>query len=664
MTQSPFAHASSADEPSPSPTAPSTAPPGDSPAAAQQGACLSSAPADPADADPPGDWDTGPSGDGDSGSSGGGDTDPPRHVDADSLDHRYRGEHPLRTLAYLFRPDRGRLALAVGAFLVKHSPVWLLPLITANVLDVVVSHRPVTELWVNTAVLLVILLLNYPLNQLYVHCLATSIRRTSTVLRSALCRRMQQLSIGYHSRVSSSVLQAKVVRDVEAIEQMAKQSADLGLGAVVNLCGGLVTIGLRVPSFLPVFLVVVPAAAVLVRRLRGRLRGHNESFRREIEQLSSRVGEMTSLIPITRAHGLEHAALGRVDGSLRQVSAAGLRLDRLNGRFGSLAWILLNILGVACLSGSALVAYYGWLPLTAGDVVMLSAFFTVLTSSMTSLLGLAPIVTKGLESVRSAGEVLQAPDLESNAGKQRVERVAGRIDFEGVGFAYEGAGAPAVSDFSLCVRPGETVALVGASGAGKSTVLNLLVGFIRPTSGRILLDGTDMAGLDLRTYRRFLSVVPQESILFEGSVRENVAYGRGHADEAAVRQALRDANALEFVDRLPLGLDTVVGERGARLSGGQKQRLAIARALIRDPRVLVLDEATSALDNRSEALVQQALRRLVRGRTVFVVAHRLSTIQGADRIVVMDGGRIAEVGTHRQLLDRGGVYARLHPVAP
>jgi ATP-binding cassette subfamily B protein len=485
-----------------------------------------------------------------------------------------------------------------------------------------------------------------------------AIRRMGTRVRSALCRRMQDLSIGYHSRVSAGVLQTKVIRDVEVVEQMAQQASDGGLSALAMLVGGLGVIAFKVPLALPVFLLVVPAASFLVMRMRGRMRSDNESFRQEVEQLSSRVSEMTALIPITRAHGLEQDALHRVDRTLRKVLRTGLRLDLVNGRFGSLAWIILNVLGVGFLAGSALIAYYGVLAITPGDVVMLSTFFATLTTAVTTLMSLTPVIGKGLEAVRSIGEVLQAPDLEQNAGKEEVAEVTGTFEFRDVSYAYE-PGRPAIDGFSLTVTPGETVALVGASGAGKSTVLNLVIGFLRPTSGAILLDGRDMETLDLRTYRRFLSVVPQESILFEGSIRENVTYGMRDVPEETVRLALRDANALEFIDRLPGGLDTVVGERGARLSGGQKQRLAIARALIRDPRVLILDEATSALDSHSEALVQEALGRLVAGRTVFVVAHRLSTIRGADRIVVMADGRIAEIGSHEELLRGGGLYSGL-----
>jgi ATP-binding cassette subfamily B protein len=256
--------------------------------------------------------------------------------------------------------------------------------------------------------------------------------------------------------------------------------------------------------------------------------------------------------------------------------------------------------------------------------------------------------------------VLEEPDVEINEGRRRVSSVTGRIELDRVSHRYPESAADAIRDVSLTISAGETVAFVGSSGSGKSTMLNLVLGFVRPTSGRILLDGQDTRELDLRSVRRHVSVVPQESVLFEGTIRDNVAYGLDDADDERVRAALRDANALQFVDDLPDGWHTVVGERGARLSGGQRQRIAIARALVRDPRILLLDEATSALDPESEQLVKQALDRLMAGRTTLVVAHRLSTVRSADRIVVLERGRVVEQGSHDALLAQGGRYAELH----
>lgn len=575
------------------------------------------------------------------------------------LDHRYRGEHPVRTLAYLLRPDRVRLAGAVVVFFAKHAPVWLLPPVTANVIDVVVEHGPPADLWWNCALMFTVLLLNPPLHLLYVRWAHGAVRRTGRDLRCALVQRMQQLSIGFHSRTSSSVLHTKVVRDVETLENGLQQTADNGLTAVATLAGGLVVIAVVTPAFLPVFLVLVPVSVLLIAALRSRLGDGNASYRRSVERMSTSVSDMTTLIPITRAHGLERTALRRVGHELDTVLREGSRLDLLNARFGSLSWVVFNGLGMGCLLGAALVAYHGWLAVTPGEVVMLSAYFSTLTGAVTSLLTLAPVVGRAVESLKSVGEVLQDPDLEENDGKVEVTTVEGGFCFEGVDLTYEGETGPALRGIDLVVPPGRTVAVVGGSGAGKSTLLNLVLGFHRATHGRVLLDGRDMSELDLRSYRKFVAVVPQESVLFEGSIRDNVTYGMPDIDEETVRRALADANATEFVDGLAHGLDTIVGERGARLSGGQRQRLAIARALLRDPRVLVLDEATSALDARSEALVQEALARLVAGRTVFVVAHRLSTVRNADRIVVLDQGRVQEVGTHAELLRRGAAYARL-----
>ncbi|MGK3954480.1 ABC transporter ATP-binding protein [Microbacterium sp. I2] len=567
---------------------------------------------------------------------------------------------PARSVLRLLARRPGRMTVAILAFSLKEIPLWFLPVVTAEIIDLVATGGEVSTVLVWFAIAAALLIQNYPNHIVYTRNFMTVVRDTGADLRNALAARLQSLSIGYHTRVSASIVQTKVVRDVENIELMLQQVTHPLLSSAMVLIGAIAMTAIAVPEFLPVYALAVPIALVLRWALSRRSRMRNEVFRREVEGFAARVGEMASLMPVTRAHGLEQTAVSRVSAGADGVRRAGLHLDMLNGHVASISWVTMQLLGLGCLVLAAVFALTGILPITPGEVVLLSTYFALLTQGLTQLLMLIPVGARGLESMRSIAEVLQEPDLEQNAGKRAVSSVTGHVELEHVSHRYEGADRDAVHDVSLDIPAGQTVAFVGSSGSGKSTMLNLVLGFVRPTSGRILLDGADMQDLDLRTVRRFVSVVPQESVLFEGTIRENIAYGLDDADDDRLREALRDANAAEFVDTLPEGWNTVVGERGARLSGGQRQRLAIARALVRDPRILLLDEATSALDPESEELVKGALNRLMAGRTTLVVAHRLSTVRQADRIVVLEHGRIVEAGAHDALLAAPGRYAHLH----
>lgn len=303
-------------------------------------------------------------------------------------------------------------------------------------------------------------------------------------------------------------------------------------------------------------------------------------------------------------------------------------------------------------------ALNGTLPVE--DLVAFVLYLTTFYQPLWLLFGTAESLQSGVAGVNRISEVLKMqPEVDDPPDGVDPGRVMGRVQMEGVDFAYR-AGLPVLHDINLTVEPGQTLALVGPTGAGKSTVVSLVARFYDPQTGRVLIDGIDLRAMRLDALRRNISVVLQDVFLFYGTVRENICFGKPHASDAEVIEAAQIANAHDFILSLPQGYDTLVGERGIRLSGGQKQRISIARAVLKDAPSLILDEATSAVDSETEAQIQEALERLMQGRTAIVIAHRLSTIRSADQIAVLDEGRVVELGSHQQIVNNGGLYA--HPV--
>ena len=308
---------------------------------------------------------------------------------------------------------------------------------------------------------------------------------------------------------------------------------------------------------------------------------------------------------------------------------------------------------------TAYLAFQG--QILAGDISLYQTYFASLTGQVSALITLMPAIAKGLESVSSIGEILAASDVENNEGKQQISVLAGEYDFKDIHFQYVKT-QPLLNGINLHIKAGETIAFVGESGSGKTTLLNLIIGFIKPTQGTLTVDGINIDRLDLHSYRKHIAIVPQNTVLFSGTIKENITYGIKDVTEEFINQAIEAAQLKDFIDALPQGINTQLTEHGANLSGGQKQRISIARAIIRNPSVIILDEATSALDSVSENLIQKAITNMASGRTTFIVAHRLSTIKNADRIAVVNNGTIAEIGTYEELMAKQGLFYKMQTV--
>ena len=564
----------------------------------------------------------------------------------------------LRMIRYL-RPYRFRLGAAFicSALVAAFSGAYAY--LVKPVLDEIFINKNETLLLVLPVALFAVAVLksafsygqNYLMNYVGNHIV--------TDIRQELFGRMVRLPVSYHDSNTSGRLVSRVINDVtlmaNAIAGVLKDIFQQGLTFLAML-GVIFYQNWKLGSL---SMIVIPLAAVTMVRMGKRLRALGKSGQEQMGDMASTLQETLSGIRMVKAYGREAAEAERFKDSNKAFLTTTMKAIQVS----SLGSSHIEVIGVV---GVAVIIWYGGSLVISGDMTP-GAFFSFLAAMFmvfTPLRRLSGSNNTIQQALAAAERVFGVIDLETEQGTDRgqvsMPPVTRSVVYQDVTFLYDGQTVPALSDVDLVIPAGQMVAVVGSSGSGKTTLANLLPRFYHPTAGAVLIDGVDIQSFTLASLRAQIGIVSQEVVLFDDTVFNNIAFGRQHAAEADVVHAAKLAYAHDFIERLPQGYSTMVGEKGIKLSGGERQRLAIARAILRDPPLLILDEATSALDTESERVVQLALTNLMAHRTTLVIAHRLSTVQRADRIVVLDRGTIVETGTHDELLLRGGHYKRLH----
>lgn len=568
------------------------------------------------------------------------------------------GRGAFKFLIGLYKGQTKVLSLSIIALIMQRSPVWIIPIITSNIINIATDKNvSPSGILVNVGIGILFVAQNVYTNYLFVSIYAKIIRHIEWTLRGMMVRKMQRLSIMFHKEMQSGRLQSKIMRDVENVELFLKQVLRQIFFAVLDISVAVAVTASKSPIVLPFFLIMVPLASLSIMLFKKSMRTRNSDYRKAMEQTQSRIAEMLTLIPMTRAHGLQSVEIDRVDSQLNHIKSKGYKLDKLNAIFTASSWAGFHTFQLICLSFTAYLAYKG--TITIGEVILYQTYFTMFVGQMNNIINMFPIMTKSLESVYSISEIVGEMDEEVNNKIVDIEEMKGDVEFRHVSFRYKEDSPEVLKDFSMKVAAGESIAFVGDSGSGKSTILNLLISFMKPEHGDILIDGIHMNNLDLDSYRRQLAVVPQDTLLFSGSIRDNVAYGLPEILDKDIEKVIADVGLDEMVDQMPNGIYSYLEEGAANLSGGQRQRLSIARALLRKPKIIVFDEATSALDSKSEQLVQAATEEMMQHCTAFMVAHRLSTIRNADRIIVIEDGRIVEEGDFDTLMANKGKFYQL-----
>ncbi|MBS0633453.1 MAG: ABC transporter ATP-binding protein [Verrucomicrobia bacterium] len=488
--------------------------------------------------------------------------------------------------------------------------------------------------------------------------IAKTMSQLMVEMRSRIFFRLQFLSFSYLDGQKTGRLLSKYAFDTQKVEGLLTAVLNQLLPNLLMSVCVFVTLAWLNWELMLILVLVIPIYAVAKYYFFGRIQRVNTEARLAQEKLTGTASEYISALRLVRSFGEEKQAEQELDRTSESFARTRVDQSYVSALFGTYVYVGMQIISLVVVAGGTLLAIHG--DLTIGTLLAFMAGFGYILTPVHMFIGLSEPYFAAQEGYTSIKELIDSRYVETWHGKRREARIGGDLVYEDVSFSYPSApDKPVIKKLNLAIKPGEHIAFVGPSGSGKSTLANLLLGLYAPTTGRILIDGVPQSEWDMRWIRRQLSVVMQDSLLLSGSVGDNIRFAKPDATEAEIREAARLANAEEFILKMPEGYKTAVGERGVSLSGGQRQRIAIARAILRNPPVLILDEATSALDYESERLIQEALDRLSEGRTVITIAHRLSTIRNADRIIVLRAGDIVEQGDFQSLLAQGGTFAEL-----